>query len=157
MWGDRASSDTCPKTLIQNSYFENNRRIFGSTEHQSCSFNESLLDHEYVTIKNTQFINNSGPAVIMRGYNLFLDNITVSGHTGGYLETETYGCDGNSENPDKTGHDYDCTWGGVIGYDKWSGGYGRIEILSSTFTNNDSDDFGGVVDMLGNVRCDEKT
>jgi hypothetical protein len=91
----------------------------------------------------------------MRGYNLFIDNITVSGHTGGYSETETDGCDGNNDEPEKTGHDWDCTWGGVIGYDKFSGGYGRIEIVNSNFTNNSADDFGGVVDMLGNVRCDE--
>ncbi|GGP73204.1 hypothetical protein GCM10009347_42100 [Shewanella algicola] len=140
--GISAEVNSCQDPVtINNSKFDGNGTQVLYVLYYGCKD----TDVGTVNIIDSEFNNNHGSAMIVRGGNLTVTGSDFDNNRGGYsiayLES------------DCVSHDFDCVWGGVIGYDKWMRSRGQVIIDDSNFTNNQAADYGGVIDMLGSADC----
>ena len=145
----------CHKRVIRNSLFDSNDTAFNSLE-WDCDDDD--ISNIQLEIDNTRFINNKS-GLILRGTNVNIFNSLFEGNYEGYgNETEGFcdnNYDGEFDGTQITGHDTNCLTGGAIMSDKWDLKWGVLTIENTDFINNQARDFGGAIDMLGSVRCDD--
>jgi hypothetical protein len=154
--GVSASIDYCQEVVIENTVFRGNSGMgLYSLNDWACAYTPENYIHPHVIIKDSLFDNHSTTAVVSRGGNLTVNNTRFVSNRGGYLPISE-DCD-SGDLYSSTGHDFNCSAGGAIMYDKYMMGYGQVVIKNSSFTNNMAPDFGGAVDVLGSVRCEESS
>lgn len=145
----------CHTRTIKNSVFDSNEKAFYSLD-WDC--NEEDISQIQLEIENTSFLNNEYGLVI-RGTNVNIFNSRFENNFKGYGNESEGFCDNNYggtfDGTGITGHDMNCLSGGAIMSDKWMRKWGVLKIENSVFKNNQARDFGGAIDMLGSVRCDD--
>jgi len=149
--------EACQSAVIKNSKFINNKGMsFYSLNDWACPFTPENYVFDHTVISDTQFIGNGRTAVMVRGGNLRIRDSLFESNEGGYFGgSPAVYSDCDSDSSENTGHDFNCSWGGAIAFDKWLMSYGTVTIESSQFKNNSAPNFGGAIDILGSVRCDE--
>lgn len=152
--GISAYLEACQSAVIKNSKFINNTGMsFYSLNDWACGFSPENYVFDHTVISDTQFIGNGRTAVMVRGGNLRIIDSLFESNEGGYSRQIERDCD--SDSSENTGHDFNCSWGGAMAFDKGAMSYGTVTIESSQFKNNSAPSFGGAIDILGSVRCDE--
>ena len=145
----------CHTRTIKDSVFDSNDKGFYSLD-WDC--NEEDISQIQLEIENTSFLNNEYGLVI-RGTNVNILNSRFENNYKGYGNDRDDFCDsnfdGSFDGTQITGHDMNCLTGAAIMFDKWMRGWGVLRIENSVFKNNQARDFGGAIDMLGSVRCDD--
>tara|TARA_Y100001935_G_scaffold188410_1_gene156768 strand:- start:399 stop:2387 length:1989 start_codon:yes stop_codon:yes gene_type:complete len=145
----------CHTRTIKDSVFDSNDKAFYSLD-WGC--NEENISQIQLEIENTSFLNNEYGLAI-RGTNVNIFNSRFENNFKGYGSDQNGFCDsnfdGSFDGTQLTGHDMNCLTGAAIMFDKWIRRWGVLRIENSVFKNNQARDFGGAIDMLGSVRCDD--
>ena len=145
----------CHKRTIKDSLFESNHYAYYSLIWDCGSEDKSEIQQEII---NSDFIDNKY-AFVIRGTNVNIINSRFIGNYLGYGNYNEGMCDndlnGTFDGTQITGHDMNCITGAAIMFDKYMYDWSVLNIQDSTFSNNSARDFGGAIDMLGSVRCDE--